>query len=45
MQPNAENILPDSRFFTDSNSSSFNDSDSHSANLGFDIEIDSTFFN
>lgn len=38
-----ENILPDSRFFTDSNSSSFNDSDSHSANLGFDIEIDSTF--
>jgi hypothetical protein len=38
-----ENILPDSRFFTDSNSKSSNNSDSHSANLGFDVEIDSTF--
>lgn len=38
-----ENILPDSRYFTNSNSRSENDSDSHSANLGFDIEIDSTF--
>lgn len=38
-----ENILPDTRFFTDSNTSSFNDNNSHSANLGFDIEVDSTF--
>jgi len=38
-----ENILPDSRYFTDSNSSSFNESNNHSVNMGFDIEIDSTF--
>ncbi|SFN92370.1 CarboxypepD_reg-like domain-containing protein [Bizionia echini] len=38
-----ENILPDSRYFTNSVSSSYNDSDSHSANMGFDIEVDSTF--
>ncbi|WP_298237906.1 TonB-dependent receptor [uncultured Algibacter sp.] len=37
-----ENILPNSRFFTDSESNSFNSNDSHSANLEFDIEIDST---
>ena len=38
-----ENILPDSRFFTDSESKSTNDNDNHSFNLGFDVEIDSTF--
>jgi len=38
-----ENILPDTRYFTNSTSSSENDSDSHSANIGFDIEVDSTF--
>ncbi|WP_299227400.1 outer membrane beta-barrel protein [uncultured Psychroserpens sp.] len=38
-----ENILPDSRFFTDSKSKSTNESQNHSANLGFDVEIDSTF--
>lgn len=37
-----ENILPDSRYYTNSTSSSYNDSGSHSANIGFDIEIDST---
>lgn len=38
-----ENILPDSRFFSDSRSKSLSDGQNHSANLGFDIEIDSTF--
>ncbi|WP_298895675.1 outer membrane beta-barrel protein [uncultured Psychroserpens sp.] len=38
-----ENILPDSRFFSDSRSRSVNDGQNHSANLGFDIEVDSTF--
>jgi len=38
-----ENILPDSRFFSSSSSRSNNDTDSHSANMGFDIEVDSTF--
>ncbi|TYB75916.1 outer membrane beta-barrel protein [Bizionia myxarmorum] len=38
-----ENILPNSRYYTNSNSSTYNDSNSHSANMGFDIEIDSTF--
>ena len=38
-----ENILPDSRYFTNSLSSSNSDSDNHSANLGFDVEVDSTF--
>lgn len=38
-----ENILPDSRYFTNSVSSTYNDSDSHSANMGFDIKVDSTF--
>ena len=37
-----ENILPDSRFFSDSNTSTYNESDNHSANLEFEIEIDST---
>ncbi len=38
-----ENILPDSRFFTDSDSRSISDNQNHSVNMGFDIEIDSTF--
>ncbi|WP_047544942.1 outer membrane beta-barrel protein [Psychroserpens sp. Hel_I_66] len=38
-----ENILPDSRFFSDSRSRSLSDGQNHSANLGFDIELDSTF--
>ncbi|MCF1192522.1 outer membrane beta-barrel protein [Mangrovimonas sp. AS39] len=38
-----ENILPDSRYYTDSRSRSDNDTDSHSANLEFDIKVDSTF--
>ncbi len=38
-----ENILPDSRYFTNSNSDSQNDTDSHTVNLGFDVKIDSTF--
>lgn len=39
---NRENILADSRYFTSSSSSSFSDDDNHSANLEFDIEVDST---
>ncbi|WP_274473848.1 outer membrane beta-barrel protein [Mangrovimonas aestuarii] len=38
-----ENILPDTRYFTNSRSNSISDNDSHSSNIGFDIEIDSTF--
>ncbi len=38
-----ENILPDSRYFTYSNSKSSNDSDNHTANMEFDIKVDSTF--
>src|SRR5690606_21696006 len=38
-----ENILPTSRYFTDSNSNSQSDTDSHTVNLGFDVEVDSTF--
>jgi hypothetical protein len=37
-----ENILPDSRFFSDSNTNTYNESDNHSANLEFEIEVDST---
>ena len=37
-----ENILPDSRYFSSSNSNSLSDTESHRANLGFDIKIDST---
>ena len=37
-----ENILPDSRFFTKSNTSNYNDNDSHRANMEFDIKPDST---
>ena len=40
---NRENILSDSRFFTESNSNSDNDTNNHNINLGVDIEIDSTF--
>lgn len=38
-----ENILPTSRYFTDSNSNSQSDTDSHTVNFGFDVEVDSTF--
>lgn len=37
-----ENILPDSRYFTNSNSSSYSDNKNHKMNLEYDIEIDST---
>jgi hypothetical protein len=37
-----ENILPDARFFSESNSNTYNESDNHSANLEFEIEVDST---
>ncbi|AUP78658.1 outer membrane beta-barrel protein [Flavivirga eckloniae] len=37
-----ENILPDSRYFTNSDSRSYNDNDSHNANMAFDIKVDST---
>ncbi|MCK7590092.1 outer membrane beta-barrel protein [Subsaxibacter sp. CAU 1640] len=37
-----ENFLPDSRYFTNSNSSSQADTDAHTVNLGFDVEVDST---
>ncbi|TJY37115.1 TonB-dependent receptor [Pontimicrobium aquaticum] len=37
-----ENILPDRRYFTSSNSRSYNEGNSHSANLEFEIEVDST---
>lgn len=38
-----ENILPTSRYFTNSASNSDNSTDSHSANMSFDIKVDSTF--
>lgn len=38
-----ENFLPDSKYYTNSTSNSENDTDSHSANMAFDIKIDSTF--
>lgn len=38
-----ENILPDSRYFTNSISDSENDTEGHTVNLGFDVEVDSTF--
>tara|TARA_R110002049_G_scaffold10476_1_gene51519 strand:+ start:1114 stop:3882 length:2769 start_codon:yes stop_codon:yes gene_type:complete len=37
-----ENIIPDNRYFTDSNSSSFNDTYSHRANVELEVELDST---
>ncbi|SED17263.1 CarboxypepD_reg-like domain-containing protein [Tenacibaculum sp. MAR_2009_124] len=40
---NRENILPDSRYFSNNSSSSFDENDNHSVNAEFDIEIDSTF--
>ncbi|MFC0606051.1 outer membrane beta-barrel protein [Winogradskyella pulchriflava] len=38
-----ETILADSRFFTNSRSRSDNETDSHTANMEFEIETDSTF--
>lgn len=38
-----ENILPDSRYFTDSDSDSKSDTEGHTVNMGFDVEVDSTF--
>lgn len=38
-----ENILPDRRYFTESDNISDSGTDSHTVNLGFDIKIDSTF--
>ena len=38
-----ETILSDSRFFSNSSSRSVNDTDSHNANLEFEIKTDSTF--
>ncbi|HNQ27009.1 MAG TPA: TonB-dependent receptor [Aquaticitalea sp.] len=40
---NRENILPDSRYFTYSNSRSENDTENHSANMEFEVKVDSTF--
>lgn len=37
-----ENILPDSRYTSNSSSKSYSDDDNHSARLGFNIEVDST---
>ncbi|MGJ8592246.1 MAG: outer membrane beta-barrel protein [Aquaticitalea sp.] len=37
-----ENILPDRRYFTNSTSASQSDTDSHTVNMGFDVEVDST---
>lgn len=37
-----ENILPDSRYYTNSETSSLSENDAHSANIGFDVKIDST---
>ncbi|WOD44129.1 TonB-dependent receptor [Hwangdonia lutea] len=39
-----ENILPDTRYFTDSNSSSSNSTDSHRANTELEFKIDSTLY-
>ncbi|WP_435261601.1 outer membrane beta-barrel protein [Tenacibaculum sp. nBUS_03] len=41
---NRENILPDgSRYFSSTNSSTFDENDNHNIDAEFDIEIDSTF--
>lgn len=37
-----ENILPDARYYTYSESKSYNEGNSHRANLEFEIEVDST---
>ena len=39
---NRENILSDRRYFTKSESGSYTENDNHSANMEFDIKIDST---
>lgn len=39
-----ENILPNTRYFTDSNSSSSNSTDSHRANTELEFKIDSTLY-
>lgn len=38
-----ENILPDRRYFTESESHNDSETDSHAVNMGFDIKVDSTF--
>ncbi|HIB49548.1 MAG TPA: TonB-dependent receptor [Flavobacteriaceae bacterium] len=38
-----ENILPDSRFFTNSNSESFTENNTNNTNVRLDIKVDSTF--
>lgn len=38
-----ENFLPDRIYFTESDNSSYSETDNHNVNLGFDIKIDSTF--
>lgn len=42
-QTQRENILPDRRYFTESDNSNDSETDSHNVNLGFDIKVDSTF--
>ena len=37
-----ENILPDRRYFTNSTAENNNNSENHSANIGFDVKVDST---
>jgi len=39
---NRENILADRRYFTNSESGSYSEGDNHTANLEFDIKVDST---
>jgi hypothetical protein len=38
-----ENILPDRRYYTETENSSDSETDSHAVNFGFDIKVDSTF--
>ncbi|MBL4662371.1 MAG: TonB-dependent receptor [Flavobacteriaceae bacterium] len=38
-----ENILPDARYFTNTNSESVSETNSHAANVRFNIKVDSTF--
>lgn len=40
---NRENFLPNSKYFTESNSNNYNETLNHRGNLGIDIKIDSTF--
>ncbi len=37
-----ENILPDRRYFTNGTAENNNNSENHSANIGFDVKVDST---